>query len=84
MLLHSACRVLGARYLRMQLVEAGERGIEVCLVEDLDAVGGSTLTVRSAISGRFGLKTFSRDRTCRLSERALRGRSNDAQPRGGF
>ena len=31
-----ACRVLQSRRLRLQFVEARERGVEVCLVEDLE------------------------------------------------
>ncbi len=35
---YSACRVFQPRHLRVQLVEAGERGVEVRLVEDFAAV----------------------------------------------
>ena len=34
---HLACRVFQSRRLRLQFVEARERGVEVCLVEDLDS-----------------------------------------------
>ena len=35
---YSACRVFQSRRLRLQFIKAGERGVEVCLVEDLAAV----------------------------------------------
>jgi hypothetical protein len=34
---HSACRVFQPTRLHVQFVEAGECGVEVCLVEDFDA-----------------------------------------------
>ena len=36
-LAHLACRVFQPRRLRLQFIEAGERGVQVCLVEELDA-----------------------------------------------
>ena len=36
-LIHSACRVFQPRRLRVQFLEPGERGVEVCLVEDFAA-----------------------------------------------
>ena len=37
-LVHSACRVFQPRHRPAEFVEAGERGVEVCLVEELAAV----------------------------------------------
>ena len=35
-LAHLACRVFQSRRLRLQFVKAGERGVKVCLVEELE------------------------------------------------
>ena len=32
--MHLACRVFQSRRPRLQFIKAGERGVEVCLVED--------------------------------------------------
>ena len=36
-LIHLACRVFQSPRVRLQFVESGERGVEVCLVEDFAA-----------------------------------------------
>ena len=51
---HSACRVFQPRRLRLQFLKAGERGVEVCLVEDLRS--GRSGRLRQSEEGSFATR----------------------------
>ena len=55
-----ACRVFQPRCRRLQFIETGERGVEVCLVEDLAAVDEVAVDRQMATRPPFGFDAFLR------------------------
>ncbi len=59
---HSACRVFQPRCLRVQFIEAGERGVEVCLVEYFAAAEQVAVDHQNDDLARFDFDAFLRSR----------------------
>ena len=71
-LLHLACRVFQSRRLRLQFIEAGERGVEVCLVEEFAAVDQIAVDRQKFDHSPFGIEALLRSALRRMGDRRLR------------
>ncbi len=57
-LVHPACRVFQPPRRRVQLIEAGDRGVEVCLVEDFAAVDQVAFDRQHVDPSPFGVEAL--------------------------
>jgi hypothetical protein len=55
----SCCCVFESRRLRLQFIKAGERGVQVCLVEDLAAVDQVTFERQNVDPSPLGVQALS-------------------------
>ena len=75
-LAHLACRVFQPRRLRVQFLKAGERGVEVCLVEDFAAVDQVAFDRHEVDHSPLGVEALSRGPMRRIGD----DRSEIAEP----
>ena len=77
---HSACRVFQSPCRPAELVEPRERGVEVCLVEDLAAVDQIAVDRQNVDHSPLGVEALLRDPMCHMGD----DRSEVVQPMHGL
>src|SRR6202034_3788975 len=73
---HADCRVFQPRCLRLKFIKAGERGVEVCLVEDFAVIDSVGVDNHELDASPLGVEAFCRGPVLQMRD----DRSETAEP----